>query len=68
MHSWVRYSVTAYLGLLLAGSIATPGHAPPQVGPMASVYERAAPAPPPAERYYLVPAAQPESASEQVES
>ena len=24
MRSWVRYSVSAYLGLLLAGSIATP--------------------------------------------
>ena len=46
MRSWVRYSVSAYLGLLLAGSIASPGLRVPQLGePMASVYPTSAPAP-----------------------
>ncbi|MEZ6191543.1 MAG: hypothetical protein R3C45_09675 [Phycisphaerales bacterium] len=41
MHSWVRYSVSVYLGLLLAGSIASPGiSARPAQPPMASVYQR----------------------------
>ncbi len=51
MHSWVRYSVSAYLGLLLAGSIAAPGlggAAAPT--PVASMREN-----PDTERYYLVP-------------
>ena len=40
MHSWVRYSVSVYLGLLLAGSIASPGVSPhPTQTPMASVYQ-----------------------------
>lgn len=40
MHSWVRYSVSVYLGLLLAGSIASPGIPPrPAQPPMASVYQ-----------------------------
>ena len=68
MRSWVRYSVSAYLGLLLAGSIATPGIEPLPGEPMASVYEHASPSPPPAERYYLVPAARPESAPDQTKS
>jgi hypothetical protein len=41
MHSWVRYSVSVYLGLLLAGSIASTGVSPqPAQPPMASVYQR----------------------------
>ena len=41
MPSWVRYSVSVYLGLLLAGSIASPGVSPqPAQPPMASVYQR----------------------------
>lgn len=67
MRSWVRYSVSAYVGLLLAGSIASPGVAPSPAEPMASVYEYSAP-PPSSERYYLVPAAQPESRRAQTES
>jgi hypothetical protein len=61
MRSWVRYSVSAYMGLLLAGSIATPGTAPPPAEPMASIYQRSAPPPQPSERYYLVPAVPRES-------
>ncbi len=68
MRSWVRYSVSAYVGLLLAGSIASPGVAPPSGEPMVSVYERSAPSPPPSERYYLVPAAQPGSGPARTES
>lgn len=38
MHSWVRYSVSVYLGLLLAGSIASPGiSSHPAQPPMASI-------------------------------
>jgi hypothetical protein len=41
MRSWVRYSITVYLGLLLAGSIASPGVLTrPAEPPMASVYQR----------------------------
>lgn len=51
MHSWVRYSVSAYLGLLLAGSIAAPGlGGSPSATPVASMRQA-----PENERYYLVP-------------
>ena len=51
MRSWVRYSVSAYLGLLLAGSIATPGPGAYFVsGPVASIRDGAS-----EERMYLVP-------------
>jgi hypothetical protein len=48
MNSWVRYSVSAYMGLLLAGSIASSGPPAHQTGsPFASLRE--------AEKMYLVP-------------
>ena len=51
MHSWVRYSVSAYLGLLLAGSIAAPGlGGAPSTTPVASLRDSAE-----VEHYYLVP-------------
>jgi hypothetical protein len=51
MRSWVRYSVSAYLGLLIAGSIAVPGVGDaPVVGPVASVRDKSN-----TERMYLVP-------------
>lgn len=51
MHSWVRYSVSAYLGLLVAGSIATPELGDPNAPtPVASLRENTD-----TERYYLVP-------------
>ncbi len=51
MHSWVRYSVSAYLGLLLAGSIASPGPAAHQgPTPVASIREMREDT-----TYYLVP-------------
>lgn len=51
MHSWVRYSVSAYLGLLLAGSIANPGPgASPASTPVASLRESQDHT-----KYYLVP-------------
>lgn len=68
MRSWVRYSVSAYLGLLLAGSVSSPGIAPPPAEPMASVYQHSAPAPARPEKYYLVPAPRPESSAAQAES
>lgn len=68
MRSWVRYSVSAYMGLLLAGSVASPGVAPPSGEPMASIYERSAPPSPSTERYYLVPAARPEPGATRAES
>ena len=68
MRTWVRYSVSAYMGLLLAGSIATPGASPRVDEPMASVYDRAAPLEPASETYYLVPAARPESGPTRAES
>ncbi len=43
MHSWVRYSVSAYLGLLIAGSVATPELAPAGPEPVASIYHDAEP-------------------------
>jgi len=51
MDSWVRYSVSAYLGLLLAGSIAAPGLGDAtSTTPVASLRDT-----PDTERYYLVP-------------
>ncbi len=51
MHSWVRYSVSAYLGLLIAGSIAAPGPGDYFVPePVASMRDRAG-----EERMYIVP-------------
>ena len=51
MRSWVRYSVSAYVGLLIAGSIATPGLGDdPVLVPVVSVRDR-----PAGERLYLVP-------------
>lgn len=56
MRSWVRYSISAYLGLLLAGSIASPGIAPPSAEPMASVYHRSMPPLMPAQPRHNPPA------------
>jgi len=51
MHSWVRYSVSVYLGLLLAGSIASSEPPTPRAHPpVASIRQmREAPS------WYLVP-------------
>ncbi len=51
MRSWVRYSVSAYVGLLLAGSIASSGPAAYQgPTPVASIRQT-----PEATQWYLVP-------------
>ena len=45
MHSWVRYSVSAYIGLLLAGSLVNPELAPAASEPMAAVQRDLSPIP-----------------------
>lgn len=45
MHSWVRYSVSAYIGLLLAGSLVNPDLAPASTEPMAFIPQDRSPIP-----------------------
>lgn len=45
MPSWVRYGVSAYLGLLLAGSIASPGVGPQAEEPLTAAYQQFTPLP-----------------------
>ena len=67
MPSWVRYSVSAYLGLLLAGSIATPVNTTALEQRMASIYEQQQQNST-QETYYLIPGPPPPPPTDLTES